>query len=141
LIAVQFNGSLDTQAAFTPVVSFPGSNTDFTNTSAFDSGSFATTTFPNETYVVRFDVLDADVELLMWSINISGAWNATGTPLTAMDYDDVFDIDTDIPDVSTTAPTLVTDTGLNTTDGLTKDVTPLVQVTMPASGLVAGGIV
>ncbi|MEQ6201407.1 Ig-like domain-containing protein, partial [Sulfitobacter sp. HNIBRBA2951] len=142
LITVQFNESMDTQASFTPVISFPNSNIDFTNSIAFDSGSWSTTTFPNDTYVFQFDVLDADVALLMRAINVTGARGATGAPQDGLfTFNDIFDIDTDIPDVVATAPTLITDTGLNTTDGLTNDDTPVVQVTMPASGLVAGDIV
>ncbi|MEQ9693181.1 Ig-like domain-containing protein, partial [Shimia sp. SDUM112013] len=142
-LIVQFDQSMNTQAAVTPVISFPGATSDLTSSIALDTGYWQTTTNPNDTYVFVFDVLDADVDLVGVDIEISNARSLIGDDLADTTVSDVFDIDTLIPDVPGTAPDLTdgTDLGNNTTDDLTSDNTPTFTVTLPGSGLEAGDIV
>ncbi|WP_412553704.1 tandem-95 repeat protein [Shimia sp. MIT1388] len=142
-IRVMFGEAMDTQAPFTPIISFPGATSDLVNSIAYDSGVWGTDGgAPNNVYIFTFDVLDADVDLAGVDLTITNARSALGVDLADSPFTDVFDIDTDIPDVPG-APELHTDsdTGNNTTDDRTNDTTPTFTVDIPATGLVAGDIV
>lgn len=140
-LRIVFNQSMNTQPSVTPVISFPGSGAPLFNAISFDNGAWATTTILNDTYVFTFDIIDNNVDLEGIDILISNARSQIGDDLPDTTLTDVFSIDTLIPDVPATAPDLVTDTGSNTSDDLTNDDTPVVNVTLPASGLEAGDIV
>ena len=110
---------MNTQVAATPIIGFP---VEVPATSiGFVSGSFSSTTFPNDTYTFTFELFDNDVDLGDIDVEITNAENFSGEALVAHTETDVFSVDTLIADAPTPDLASGSDSGASNTDDKTND--------------------
>jgi hypothetical protein len=95
-----------------PVITFP--NADLSATLTMSDVTWMTP----DTLIATYTVADANVTLMDVSVNVIGGYNTLGTPLEPAVVTEVFDVDTENPMVSASAPSMDMLADANVGDGM-----------------------